>query len=146
MSAKASIFAAMSGNARRVRRWEKAGIISGDQGSAILAFERDKQGKRFIRNLVGLALLAIALGVLSIVAANWAEIPGGVKIGAHFMLNIAAAAIMYGAARQNNPVWREGATFLFFALNLTMIALIGQVFQLDGNSAKPLHKWSCGVV
>ncbi|GJL86183.1 MAG: hypothetical protein DHS20C02_19580 [Micavibrio sp.] len=136
-----SIFTAMSGTGRRLRRWEKEKLLSHDQLLAILDFEKHNQGKRFFRSLISLALFAIAVGILSIVAANWAHIPGSAKIGLHFILNIAAAVTIWRAAGANNKIWREGATLLFFALSMTLIALIGQVFQLDGNYAGALSLW-----
>lgn len=132
---------AMSGAARRARRWEKANLITPEQTKAIIAFERERQGKRFLRGLMAVALFAIGTGVLSIVAANWVHMSGAVKIGAHFLLNAAAAVTMWKAARDNNKWWREGATLLFLILNLTMIALIGQVFQLGGSWGHALALW-----
>jgi|GEM_PF-891495 len=143
MSAKnaMSLMAAMSGTVRKIRRWEKARIITAEQRDAILAYEKEYRGKRLARGLIGLALFAIGLGILSIVAANWMHIPGGVKIGAHSILNAAAATAMWKAAAKDNKWWREGASFIFFALNLTLIVLIGQVFQLSGNWACALSLW-----
>ncbi len=135
------MMSAMSGAARRARRWEKASLITPEQAKAIIAFERERQGKRFLRGLMALALFAIGTGVLSIVASNWVHTPGAVKIGAHFLLNAIAAVTMWKAARDNNKWWREGATLLFLILNLTLIALIGQVFQLGGSWSHALALW-----
>lgn len=138
---QARIFAAMSGTARKTRRWEREELITAAQAQAIVAFERDRQGRRFMRGLIGVGLFSIALGVLSIVASNWVHIPDGVKIGVHFLLNAAAAAGIWKADRDGNKWGREGATALFFGLNLTLIVLIGQVFQMSGSWAGALGLW-----
>ena len=138
---KISLFTYMSGTGRKLIRWEKNDLITMDQLFAILEYERVSNGKRLFRSLVGLALFAIAMGVLAIIAANWSHIPGGVKVGAHFLLNIAAACAVWKYHKERADIKREGATLLFFALNLTMIVLIGQVFQLGGNYAGALTLW-----
>ncbi len=138
---KLDVFKFISGTGRAAKRWEKRGIITPPQAEAIVAFERDRQGHRMIRGLFGLALLAIALGVLSVVGANWADISGTMKIAAHFMLNLAVAVTLWKADKKQDKYWREGACALLFALNLTLIVLIGQVFQLSGNVAGALGLW-----
>lgn len=136
-----SAFALMSGTGRRLNRWKKAGLISDDQIRTILNFEKENQGKRWVRNLVGIALFAILIGILSIIAANWAHIPGSVKIGTHFLMNMAATFTIWHSDKTGNKNWREGATLVFTGLNLTLIVLIGQVFQLSGNYAAALTLW-----
>jgi len=136
-----TMMSAMSGAARRARRWEKANLITAEQSAAIIAFERERQGKRFLRGLMAVALFAIGIGILSVVASNWVHTPGAVKIGVHFLLNVGAAVTMWKAARDNNKWWREGASLLFLILNLTLIALIGQVFQLGGSWSHALALW-----
>jgi len=143
MTAKntAALMSMMSATGRKTRRWEKAEIITPAQRDAIIAFERQRGGKRFMRGLIGLAVFAIGLGILSIIAANWMHISGSVKIGAHFLVNAIVAAVMWKAAADNNKWWREGAAFIFFALNLTLIVLVGQVFHLPPNWAGGLGLW-----
>ncbi|NCC22395.1 MAG: DUF2157 domain-containing protein [Alphaproteobacteria bacterium] len=126
---------------RKTGRWEREGLITDAQRDAILAFERASGSKRFVRTLFGLALFFIGLGMVSLIAANWVHIPGGIKLSAHFLLNLLAASVMFRAERENSPWWREGATAIFFALNLTFIVLTGQVFHLSGNTAAALSLW-----
>lgn len=140
-----AILAMLGGSAlltgRDAERWEKAGIISAAQGAAITAYEKSRNGKKLVCGLAGLALLAIALGILAIVAANWVHLSGTIKIAAHLALNGAVACAMWKAAREDKAMIREGATFLFFALNLTLIVLTGQVFHLQGNFAGAMAMW-----
>lgn len=141
-----SVMTYLSGTGRRLLRWEKAGLIDRTQLCGILDYEKAHNGRRLMRSLFGIALMAIALGILSIIAANWMHIPGEVKIGAHFILNVAVAAFMWKFAKVNNKradnkYGRDGMTVLFFALNLTLIVLIGQVYQLHGNYAAALSLW-----
>lgn len=136
-----SVFTSISGTGRRLKRWEKENLLTNEQASSILEFEKHNQGQRFFRSLVGLAIFAIGVGILSIVAANWVHLSGSAKIGLHFLLNIGAAISIWKFAKADKGILREGATLLFFALNMTMIALIGQVFQLSGNYAAAFSLW-----
>jgi uncharacterized membrane protein len=131
----------MRGKYKKLREWVAAGLLSEDQALSIQTYENAHKAGRFGRGLVGLSIFAILVGVLSIVASNWAEIPGGVKIGAHLLLNLLIGGAALYAARQNKDIWREGLTLAFFGLSLTLIALVGQVFQLNGETANALLLW-----
>ena len=122
----------MAGYKRKVQQWQDAGLISPSQADAIFLWEQDRKSGKFGRGLTGVGIFAILVGVLSIIASNWEVIPAAVKIGAHFLLNIGVAAIAWRAADNARDWVREGATIAFFALTLTLMILIGQVYQLDG--------------
>ena len=122
----------------KVTRWQEAGLISADQAAAIAGFEGSRKSGRFMKGLVGAALFAILCGVLSIIAANWMDIPAGVKIGAHGVINAAVAIFLW---RTGDALRREGLTLLLFGLTLTLIILIAQVFQLGGGWANALTLW-----
>lgn len=125
----------------KFKKWIDAGLITQDQFEAICEFEKGKNAGTFGRGMVGLGLFAIVIGILSMIAANWMAIPGSVKIAAHFMLSIAAgyAVIHFNEKKQYRI--QDAALMVFFGLNLTMIALIGQVFQIEGNLANALLLW-----
>lgn len=132
----------MFGIKNRLNRWRDADLISDTQYQTILDYETSKQQGRFGRGLVAVSLFAIMVGVLSIIAANWSYIPGTVKIVVHFAMNAAAAFSVVRFHKLGNKVFaHEAALFIFFALNLTMIALIGQVFQIEGNLANACFLW-----
>lgn len=126
---------------RKLGQWTNAELINDDQAKSILTHERQGIGQKYFRGLVGLALLAIFGGAALIVASNWTEIPGSVKIISHFLLNAAVAYVLW-TGKESQHYWkREGATFILAGLNLTLIALIGQVFQLDGTLESALLLW-----
>lgn len=129
------------GIARKLDRWRAHGLISFDQAQMILSFERTLGGTRLIRGLVGVGILAIVLGVLAIIAANWAAIPGGVKISAHVLINLVLAYAIYSANQKAITIIREGAVAGLFGLTLTLIILIGQVYQLHGSLSLTLSLW-----
>lgn len=126
---------------KKLKEWVAAGLMTEGQSNAIHEYEAARKHGNFGRNLVGLSLFAILVGILSIIASNWNAIPGSVKIGAHGLLNIAIGFSAYIAFQKNKLGWSEGLTFAFFGLTLTLIILIGQVFQLDGSHAGALLFW-----
>jgi len=127
---------------RKLHHWREAGLLSADQQAAIIAHEKNHHKGMFGRSLVGVALFAIIIGILSIVAANWVHIPGSAKIAGHFIVNGALAGVIWRWRTDDARVlWREGAVLMLFGLTLTLIALIGQVFQMDGSVAGALTLW-----
>jgi len=123
---------------KKIEAWQAAGLITAKQAKSLLTHEQTHKNGRYMAGLVGVALFAILCGVLAIVAANWMDIPGEIKLGVHVLVNAAVAIALY---RMDKPFYREGLTLLLFGLTLTLIALIGQVFQLGGGWANALILW-----
>tara|TARA_R110002124_G_scaffold129483_1_gene290953 strand:+ start:251091 stop:252266 length:1176 start_codon:yes stop_codon:yes gene_type:complete len=126
---------------RKLKKWTKADLISAEQAKAIFSHERKGIGAKYFRGLIGLSLLIIVAGIALMIASNWADISGGTKIICHFLLNAAIAYAVWRGKMTNHFWMREGATFILGGLNLTLIALIGQVYQLNGTLASASLLW-----
>lgn len=131
----------MWGRHRKLQEWVAAGVITEGAAQAIEAYEDKRKKGHFGRGLVNLSIFAILVGVLSIIASNWHEIPGLVKIGVHVLLNVIVGALALWADRTGRDIWREGAALAFIGLTLTLIVLVGQVYQLTGTAASALGLW-----
>lgn len=131
----------MFGFEKKLQRWETAGIITADQSANIFQHEKDRKSGRFGRGLIGVALFSISIGVLSMVAANWYNISGEVKLSVHLFFNMLLAVLIF----QKKGIYREGAVLLLFGLTMTLIVLIGQVYQLGGSWSGALTLWMCAV-
>lgn len=128
----------------KVRAWEAAGIISAGQASEILRHEataRDGERPALLWAVVGLGLLALVLGIMLLVAANWDVIPHMLKLSVHLALTVAAAAAVWFASLRRMPWLREGSLFLLAGLTIGGIALQSQVYQLSGPAWQPLMAW-----
>lgn len=123
----------MAKKSRALADWQNAGLISPEQVLAIEAFENSRRKSLFGRGLTGLSIFAILVGVISIIASNWHAIPGEVKIATHVLINVFVAWLSWHGYSRNKPLVREGAALGFFGLTLTLIILIGQVYQLEGS-------------
>jgi hypothetical protein len=85
--------------------------------------------------------LAIGLGLVAVVAANWEEIPAALKLAAALLLTgLGAGGVL--VAWQREREWpRELGALLLFGLVIGSIALIGQVYQLQSDPWQALVTW-----
>ena len=125
----------------KFKRWQDAGLITSDQTEAILAFEKEHKSGKLVKDLSNVGIFAILVGVVSLVASNWADIPPMVKLLGHFILNIAVAGFMLRQDAVKHPLIKDGLVVALFGLFLAFIALIGQVYQLHGDLHKTLLYW-----
>lgn len=126
---------------RKFKRWQDAGLISEEQASTILAFERERKSGKLVKDLTNVAIFAIFLGVASLVAANWAYLPDTIKLAGHLVLNLGVAAFMLRTDGVKHPVIKDAAVLALFGFFLTFIALIGQIYQLHGDLHTTLLFW-----
>ncbi len=128
--------------AKKLQGWADASLITPDQCEGILAFEEKNAGSRWKNGITMTGLFSILLGVALIVAANWHDIPDAVKLALHFVLNAVLAALIW--IWRDTPArakWREGAVFVFSGLTMTLIALIGQIYQVQSDIDGALKLW-----
>lgn len=123
------------------RKWQGAGLIDAAAVERILAWEASRRQPVWLWSVAGIGALAIALGVMAIVGANWESIPDGLKLGAHFAATLVCVIALFVAWRHVHVWRRELAAFLLFALVLAGIALIGQVYQLQSEPWHALVLW-----
>jgi uncharacterized membrane protein len=127
---------------RQLKRWLAADLIDSDQAQRIAAFEKERGKPLFLYAIAGLGGLAIAIGIVSIVAANWDAIPGRVKVGVDLALVLTLGlAVVW--LEEHGPAWaREVAIVVLYGLVMASIALVGQVYQLGGKAHEALALWS----
>lgn len=126
----------------KLQNWQTANLISSDQAAAIAQYETENHKGIFKGSLTYIAIFSILLGISLIIGANWQDIPDTIKLVAHFTVNIILSVLIY--RWRDNParaLARDIALFLLWGLTLTLIALIGQVFQLSGNTWDATRLW-----
>ena len=65
---------------RQVQRWREAGIIDTTTAERIIAHERRASRPVLLLALGGLGAFTIGVGLISVIAANWGDIPRLVKL------------------------------------------------------------------
>lgn len=127
---------------RKLNDWQAAGLIDNVTADAIRAYETQASRPIALWATIGIGLFALALGLVLIVAAGWDMIPSGIKLGAHWVMTAAAAAVVWQAHRQHRLWLGEGALFLLATLVLAGVALQGQVYQVVSPVWQALAWWA----
>ena len=79
----------------RLTLWEQNRLIAPEQKQLILDFESQNKTPHLPYAVFMLGVFVTALGIISLIAANWEEIGGGVKLTADFiLLAVLAGGIM----------------------------------------------------
>jgi uncharacterized membrane protein len=123
------------------RRWQNAGLIDAEAARRIVAWEASHRSPIWLWAVAGLGALAIALGIMAIVGANWESIPFWAKLAVDLALNAACAAFVFVFWRAGRAWPRDISALLLFGLVLSGIALIGQVYQLQSEAWQALVLW-----
>ncbi|MBS0482582.1 MAG: DUF2157 domain-containing protein [Proteobacteria bacterium] len=128
-------------NERKLSAWVEAGVIDAAAAERIRAYEGQHTRPLALWAVIGIGALAIGLGLISVVAANWDAIPAMVRLGLHFTLLIAAAAALWWQAGTRRPWAEEALLFVFGALGLTFMGHLGQAYQTTSPLWQPLALW-----
>jgi uncharacterized membrane protein len=124
-----------------LKRWRDAGLIDDSAIARISAWEAQHRRPIWLWALSGMGALAIGLGVVAVVAANWEGIPAGAKLAVDLLLTGFCAVFVF-VAWQRDQAWpREIGALLLFGLVIGGIALIGQVYQLQSDPWQALVTW-----
>ena len=129
---------------RKIEAWHKAGVIDAATRDRLIAHEAAHARPIALWAVFGIGALAIGLGLVSVVAANWEDIPGGVRLGVH--LTLIAAGVATLATRPQRlaalpPFAEEALLFVVGALGLTFFGHLGQVYQTASPLWQPLALW-----
>jgi len=122
-------------------RWLQAGMIDRDAAEAIRAFERTHYKPFFARYAYILGGFSIVVGIVALVAANWRFIPDYLKLAGHFGASGLIAAALYWMAERKRGIAVEVLALISFGLVLTLIALIGQIYQIQSPLWVGLTSW-----
>ena len=126
----------------RLKRWVEAGLLDEPQAQRIIEFEKGHERPLFLYAIAGLGSLAVAIGIVSIIAANWDSIPGRVKIATNLLL-LVSGGVLRARYAERWPVWlRDASLLVLYGFTMGSIALIGQVYQLGGTAREAMAMWS----
>ena len=135
----------MSRTRKYLPEWVKEGIISPEQQTHIEQWLDARQG-RLPGMIFWISLLAgvlVALGVMLIIGHNWDNFSHGVRVFLSLLPALIGTGILLFAAlrRFENLIWMELGTSLQMIGLGTSIALISQVYQVNGSMESYLFAW-----
>ncbi|MBU7579128.1 MAG: DUF2157 domain-containing protein [Porphyrobacter sp.] len=131
-------------SARKIAQWHEAGLIDAGTRDRLLAHEAAHARPLLLWAVWGIGALAIGLGFVSVVAANWEDIPGLVRLGVHLILIAALLGLLFWREEQlaaKSPWAVEALAFITAALGLTFFGHLGQVYQTASPLWQPLGLW-----
>jgi uncharacterized membrane protein len=131
-------------SARKIAEWHDAGLIDAATRDRLVAYETAHARPLLLWALWGIGALAIGLGLVSVIAANWEDIPGEVRLAVHLALIAGAVGTLFAReARlaQRSPWAVEALAFVAAALGLTFFGHLGQVYQTAAPLWQPLATW-----
>ena len=124
-----------------LKRWRDAGLIDDSAVARIGVWEAQHRRPIWLWALSGMGALAIGLGVVAVVAANWEGIPAAAKLAVDLLLTGLCAVFVFVAWQRDRAWPREIGALLLFGLVIGGIALIGQVYQLQSDPWQALVTW-----
>ena len=127
---------------KKLGKWQQKGLITSYQSEQILEFEQKNNKKNIFYSLIMLSFFCMGLGIISLVAANWAFIEPNAKLGGALALLLVCALVTFEAYRRQNDVLFDIFLIFFELLLMASIGLIGQIFQLSLDSLSAMFLWS----
>lgn len=131
-------------SARKIAQWHEAGLIDAATRDRLLAYETEHARPLMLWAVFGIGALAIGLGLVSVIAANWEDIPGLVRLAVHFALIVGLLAVLFlreAPLAERSPWAVEALVFVTAALGLTFFGHLGQVYQTSSPLWQPLAVW-----
>jgi uncharacterized membrane protein len=121
------------------RAWVDGGLISEGQRNGIL--ESYIVTKRLPAAVLTLGVLMIGIGLLSFIAANWDVLPPEVKVVLIVGSYLSSVVVAYFFERRGRRITADALLLLSGFLLLGGLALIAQVFHIEGSSTGLLRTW-----
>lgn len=129
---------------RKLRAWQDAGLIDAATAARIRDWEQVNARPMLLWAVIGIGALAIGLGLVSVVAANWDAISGQMRLAIHFAVMAGISGWLWwrdpGLLRDH--LWmHEAVVFVLGALGLTFMGHLGQVYQTSSPLWQPVGLW-----
>ncbi len=125
----------------------REGLLSAEQAVRIrarYAQPQEQSGNRLLLLFSILGGLLIGLGIILVVAHNWADLPRWLRTVLAFLpLVIGQGVVGYALVKPSESTgWKEGgAAFLFLAVG-ACLALVSQIYHIPGELEGFLFAWS----
>jgi uncharacterized membrane protein len=126
----------MAAIANKLAQWQQAGLLSTEQTDAILAFEAQQNTRApwWLYSLMILGAAIMGLGIISLIAANWSNIPDLFKLSIAFLVLAGLGFAIYKQyTPPHNGIWFEVLIIGFILMCLATIGLTAQIYHSGGH-------------
>ena len=133
------------GNRTKTKDLVQQGIISQAQADQIEQYENSIASAKNSWWIVGfyiLGALIISLGLISLIAANWSNIPANMKLLSNFIILSVLALYIFKAFEEQNIIKFDILILTLILFCMASIGLISQIYNLRGQLYEPLLFWS----
>jgi uncharacterized membrane protein len=127
---------------RALKQWVSLGLIDQKQANQIYQYESTKSGSWILSGLLILGVIIIGVGIISVVAANWQQIPDAFKLGIDFALLILLGLFVIRAFSRQQDLLFDVLLLGFILLCLASIGLISQIYNTGGELYQALMLWT----
>ncbi len=134
---------------REIDEWLEEGLITQAQHAGILArygIPPGESGSLGYRILVGLGLFFIGLSLITLIGANWDEIPRYLRTSGLFALTAGTQLAGWQFYRQGHNSRAVGALFLGNIFYGATIILIAQIYHLGEHMPDGVYWWALGCL
>lgn len=126
-----------------LKEWVNLGFIHQDQAIKIRDYDASKPESSWaLSGLLALGAIIVGIGIVSLIAANWQQIPDSLKLTCDFLLLIALAYWTLKTWESKKPIQFEVLLISYLILCLASIGLISQIFHTGGRLYQALLLWS----
>lgn len=126
---------------KKVEEWVKNDVINQSDADNILKYENEYRPSYVLHTILGIACLAIVVGIISIIAANWHKVPAYLKLTSNFSAHVAILSSIYYFYKKENKKVTDLLIGIEFGMVIGTIALIGQIYHLDGHLFNSTSFW-----
>jgi hypothetical protein len=119
---------------KKLGAWQQAGLVTADQAEAIRAFEEQRSGSAkswIVGGLGAVGGLAIVGGLISLIAANWNNVPVAAKLLAMGLLLAGALVAALRLDRAGRPLVSDLFLLAHGLLALAAVGLVAQIYNLS---------------
>ena len=131
--------------AKKLREWRDEGIIDASTAERIAEFEATRKRPLLLQALAGLGATTVGIGLVSVVASNWAGIDYPWKLGGALAIGLALAVATARSARAGRSLATDALALVYYVFTLACLALLGQIYQTGTPAWQALTVWTAAT-
>jgi uncharacterized membrane protein len=128
---------------KKLKQWLDNGLIQEDQFNNLLEYEKNqKKPNYWVYSILSLGIVVLVIGIISIIASNWDDIPDVVKLFTNFLVLFINAFFIFKFNSKEKELFFETTVVLFSLLLFASIGLISQIYHTGGELYEATLFWS----